>query len=155
MDFEELLRWRNLAQSQSKDFWTKVFDSEQAYDFISNFSGDLDEKSKQPSQFPRADVWQSETELIVVIELPGLNKKDVQLQISEDELKIKGMVQSPFPAHHKVSSERFYGSFSRSIKLPITVDKEWASAKFTNGLLRVRFPIDLTQTADTIEIEDE
>ena len=155
LDLEELLRWRNLAQSQSKDFWTKVFDSEQAHEFISNFSKGFDDTPKEPSLFPRADVLQSDTELLVLIELPGLKKEDIRLQIADDKLVVKGTAPSPYPAHSKLSSERFYGSFERSIKLPVTVEREWASAKFANGLLQVRFPLDASVSTNTINIEED
>lgn len=150
MDMDKLLRWRDLAQKMhGRDFWSAVFDSPQTKDFMSGFLKTFDAESN----YPRADVYQKETEIVVLIEIPGIRKEDVQLTVTGDRLQIKGTVHPPYPKHTNVTTERFYGPFERTIQLPEIVQKEGVSAKFVNGLLEVRLPRDLKATATSINIE--
>lgn len=150
MDMEKLLRWRELAQKMhGKDFWSLLFDNQQPTDLMSGFAKILD----ADASFPRADIYKNDAEVIVLIEMPGACKEDVQLKVLGDRLEVKGVIPAPYPKNYNITSERFHGPFERTIQLPASVKREGVKAKFTNGLLEVRLPRSLNAELESIEIE--
>jgi HSP20 family protein len=98
---------------------------------------------------PRINLAENETKVIIHAELPGISKEDVKLSIQDNILTIKGDKKKDID-EDKVNfyrSERLYGTFSRSIEIPVDVDMEKISAKFDNGVLR----IELTKIAKEIK----
>jgi len=91
---------------------------------------------------PRIDVAETDSEIQVAAELPGLDDKDVEVTLTEGVLTIKGEKKSERKEEGKGFhlSERSYGSFQRSIVLPEGVDADKVSAEFTNGVLTVKVP---------------
>ena len=91
---------------------------------------------------PRIDVAETDREIQVAAELPGLDDKDVEVTLSDGVLTIKGEKKSERKEGGKGFhlSERSYGSFQRSIVLPEGVDADKVSAEFTNGVLTVKVP---------------
>jgi HSP20 family protein len=91
---------------------------------------------------PKIDLHESPEALEVTAELPGLEEKDIDLEVTKDALNIKG--EKRFETEKKDKnchfSERVYGSFYRSIPLPSEVDREKVEANFKQGLLKVRLP---------------
>lgn len=146
MDMDKLLRWQEFAQKMyGKDFLSEIFNNEFLSGFWKMFATE--------SNFPRADVFKNQTEIIVLMEIPGLNKDDIKLTVLGNRLRIKGVVRHPYPNHTSVTAERFYGPFERTIQLPEIVSGEGVSAKFNNGLLEVRLRRDLRAAAQNIKIE--
>ena len=91
---------------------------------------------------PDIDVSESEKEVRVIAELPGLDEKDVEVTLADNILTLKGekkeeQEEEKNGYHH---SERSYGLFERSVRLPEGADTEKAEAKFKNGILRVSIP---------------
>ena len=91
---------------------------------------------------PRTDIAETDSALEVSVELPGLDRKDVDISLSENALTIKGEKNSERQENRKGFhlSERSYGSFYRSIPLPSGIDTSKASAAFKNGILTVTLP---------------
>ncbi len=91
---------------------------------------------------PRVDVSESEREIQIVTELPGLTQEDVDVSVSDDILTLKGETRESREEKEKQYhlTERSYGRFERSFQLPETVDRERISASFENGLLTVTLP---------------
>ena len=91
---------------------------------------------------PRIDMKDSDKEITVTAELPGIEEKDVQLKVNGDVLIISGEKRSEkeedVKGHYKM--ERIYGSFSRSLLLPQEVDLDKCTATFKNGVLNVVLP---------------
>lgn len=92
---------------------------------------------------PRTDVRESDDEVIVTAEMPGLEEKDFEITLTEDLLTLKGEKRHEHEEKkkgevHRV--ERSYGSFQRTIQLPCEVLAEKASAEYRNGLLTVTLP---------------
>lgn len=102
---------------------------------------------------PSADITETKDKLVVKVELPGLEAKDVNVTIAEDLLTIKGEKKSEEEEkdeqHHFV--ERYYGSFQRSFRLPVSVQKEKIEASFEKGVLKITLP--KTEEARKKEIE--
>mgnify|MGYP001171568210 FL=1 len=91
---------------------------------------------------PQMDIKESADELVVEAELPGLADKDVAVTMRDGVLTIKGEKKSEREEkdHDMHLSERSYGSFERSFRLPDTVDEERIAATFDKGVLRVTMP---------------
>lgn len=91
---------------------------------------------------PSIDLAETESEVVVKADLPGMSDKEIEVTISDNVLSIKGEKRAEKEEKgkrfHRV--ERSYGSFFRSVALPAHVDQEKASAKFENGVLEIKIP---------------
>jgi HSP20 family protein len=90
--------------------------------------------------FPRVDLEESEDEVIIKAEVPGVDAKELELNVVGDVLTIRGEkkeeTQDKNRDQHIV--ERRFGSFSRSVQLPNSVDPDKVDATFKNGVLTVK-----------------
>ncbi|MFH1958182.1 MAG: Hsp20/alpha crystallin family protein [bacterium] len=88
---------------------------------------------------PSIDIYDKKDSLVVKAEIPGVDKKDIKLSIDGDILTISGESRNGEEVKEKdyYYTERSYGSFSRSIRLPGTVEKDKAKASFDKGVLTV------------------
>ena len=88
------------------------------------------------------DIVEDKDNLLVTVDLPGLTKDDVHVSIQDNTLTIRGERKSE--SEKKESNfyhrERVYGSFSRTIELPTTVDSTKVAANFRDGVLHVTLP---------------
>ncbi len=104
---------------------------------------------------PVVDILEKEDAIILKAELPGVRLDDVDLQIKDDTLVLKGERRFEKDArkenYHRV--ERSYGTFSRSFTLPGTVDQSGISAKLKDGLLEVKLPKARSVESKPIPIE--
>jgi HSP20 family protein len=93
---------------------------------------------------PRVNVRESENEVAISAELPGMEQKDIDITLKPDHLTIKGEKRfekeegDPNKDHYYV--ERSYGSFQRTIPLSCEIDMERSTAKFEKGVLKVNLP---------------
>ncbi len=96
---------------------------------------------KEPA-FPAINMSENEKEIKVEAELPGMEPKDVELTIQDNNLIIKGekkfKEEESKDNFHRI--ECSYGSFYRAIPLPTEVDESKISAKFKNGILKIKLP---------------
>lgn len=90
----------------------------------------------------RLDLAESESEVVVKAELPGVDPKDVEINVTGNVLTLRGEKKSDREESgrdfHFV--ERQYGSFHRSIPLPTAVDADRVAAEYKNGVLTVTLP---------------
>lgn len=88
---------------------------------------------------PNVDIFERGNEVVILIELPGVNRDDVDLSITDDRLVIKGEIKKPEGVSEEdyILNERSYGPFSRTINLPADVDKSSVKANLKNGLLEI------------------
>jgi HSP20 family protein len=99
--------------------------------------------SLAPTGFaPRIDILEREGEYLVTAELPGLEEKDVHIEVNGNVLTISGEKAAEHADERSGVrwSERSYGSFRRSLQLPVDVAAEKASAAFKSGVLTVTLP---------------
>lgn len=92
---------------------------------------------------PNMDVHETDKEVIVSVELPGLKVEDVDLSIDHGHLTIAGekkLERTWGESDHPRMVERRYGSFRRSLRLPDSIDESKAAAKFGDGVLTVTLP---------------
>ena len=91
---------------------------------------------------PAVDVKETDNSFVLTADIPGLTKKDIQVNVANGKLSISGertyeTDQENDNYHYR---ERRFGTFDRSFKLPDTVDEEKISASFKNGILIVALP---------------
>ncbi|MFO7782294.1 MAG: Hsp20/alpha crystallin family protein [Spirochaetia bacterium] len=91
---------------------------------------------------PSMDIEDSDEEVLVTAELPGVDIKDVDVSVSGNVLTVKGEKKDE---HEKEEAgyyhrERWSGSFQRSLTLPDAIDPEKVKAEMKNGVLRISFP---------------
>ena len=89
--------------------------------------------------WPRLELSETDKALTVSAELPGLSEKDVQVEIANNVLSIRGEKKTERNDGTKFFSERYYGSFERQIPLE-GVEEDRAQAEFKNGILTVTLP---------------
>jgi HSP20 family protein len=91
---------------------------------------------------PSTDVVESDKEIQITAELPGLEEKDIQVNVADNVLTIKGekTAQKEEKDKNYRLVERSYGSFSRSIELPAGVDPGVIKASISKGVLTVVIP---------------
>jgi HSP20 family protein len=101
-----------------------------------------DSELMQSTWSPAVDIYETENELVLTAELPGIDEKDVEIKVEDNTLSIKGErkfeKETKEENYHRI--ERAYGSFFRSFSLPNYVDQEKISAEFENGLLKIHMP---------------
>ncbi len=147
MRFKDLIPWdRDWKDSGSPNFVSmhdamdKFFDHYYHFGFNPNvFAND---KSFGKTLTPKIDIAETKTDVLITAELPGLEEKDVEVHFADRALVVKGEKKSEKEDkkkdYHRV--ERVYGSFNRTIPIPVEVDSEKIDAKFKNGVLKVTLP---------------
>jgi HSP20 family protein len=106
------------------------------------FSGTSANRVRRAPSYPPVNVWAAEDSAIITAEIPGLDKDDLDINVTGDTLTLSGARKSDdLPEggrYHR--RERTFGEFNRSIQLPYTVDVNKVKATFKNGVLKVELP---------------
>jgi HSP20 family protein len=91
---------------------------------------------------PCCDVAETDAAIIVEVELPGVERKDVHVEVTDDVLRITGERRTTVERRERqyYRTERSYGRFERQLRLPSTVDREGIHAKFRAGILTITLP---------------
>lgn len=91
---------------------------------------------------PRVDIFEDDKAYNISVELPGMDQKDVHVNLENKVLSISGerKLEQEKKKDGYARVERFYGSFSRSFYLPDGVDQEKIEAKMDKGVLHVALP---------------
>ncbi|MED4953751.1 Hsp20/alpha crystallin family protein [Paenibacillus macerans] len=153
MDMDRLKQWFEMAQQfHGKEFWDDVF-REQMKPFKASsgsnahvssvndgFSG-MEQPASPQSEYPPIDVLKSEHELLIVVDVPGYSKDQIEVFIEGRELRIQGEPSMEYTGYSFIKSERHNGAFQRVIGLPGRVDTKEVTSVMDKGLLLIRFPI--------------
>jgi len=107
--------------------------------------------SDQSLGWPNIEISETSGEVAVTAELPGLAEKDVDVQLADGVLVIRGEKKSESEDKNRRFSERYYGRFERRIAVD-GVDAEKVSASFKDGLLTVKLPRTEAQPANVKRI---
>ena len=128
--------WRELLSSSS--------------DALTHFSRnkvDAQEGNGALATFPRwsllaGEVEETEKDILVRVEVPGIEKKDCRITIEDNVLYVSGEKRYERESHGSTYHvmERAYGSFQRTIPLPRNVDADNAEVSYRNGVLSIRLP---------------
>ncbi len=104
---------------------------------------------------PNIEIYDRTNEIVLRAELPGVKKEDIDLSISKDSVTLKGQLKKEEevkPEAYYVS-EMSYGSFARSVVLPVEVASEKAAATFKDGILELVLPKKEESKPKEIKIE--
>ena len=97
-----------------------------------------------PSEYrePFIDVMESDKEIIATAEMPGLEKQDIKINVTEDMLEISAETKQEEKRKEKgyIYRERRSGSYYRAISLPSPVDPDNSKATYENGVLEIKMP---------------
>ena len=104
---------------------------------------------------PQVNVSETDKEYKVTAELPGIEEKDIEVSLGQNVLTLKGEKRAEREDQQKNYHlmERSFGSFQRTIALPVEVDHDKVSASFKNGVLTVRLPKAEGAQARAIQIQ--
>jgi HSP20 family protein len=91
---------------------------------------------------PAADIYETAGEVVVTVELPGVEEDDIDLMLYEDALVLQGQRRLPRPQEdsHYHSAEIRQGSYRLEVPLRGEVDRERVEARYDRGMLTVRLP---------------
>jgi HSP20 family protein len=135
-------RWKHALENLREEVH-HVFDrwlSRRAY------ASDRDEEFWAPARSfsagPGLELAETDDEVMVTAELPGLDKEDFAVEISGDRLVIRSEKKAMMEKKEReyYYAERSYGAFARTVALPCEVDADKAAAKYKNGVLRLTLP---------------
>ncbi len=111
----------------------------------------------ESSWLPKIDVEENDRSIFIKAELPGINEKDINVTLDSDVLTIEGEKKFEQTDTSKdyccIISERSYGSFSRTIRLPAYIKPDKISAVYKNGVLNIELPKDEKKDLKKINIE--
>ncbi len=104
---------------------------------------------------PPVDIYETESDIVVKAELPGVDPKDVEVKVEDNTLYLKGErkfeKEVKNESYHRV--ERAYGSFARSFSLPNSINAEKVKAEYKDGLLTLMLPKREEAKPRTIKID--
>jgi HSP20 family protein len=91
--------------------------------------------------FPPINVFQQGDEILAIVELPGVDKNDLQIQAKENSIRIAGKKAADYPeagsAHRR---ERVFGQFDRTLTLPVRLEPDRIKAEYRDGILALFLP---------------
>jgi HSP20 family protein len=111
--------------------------------FRDSYSGEGRDESLTTSSFaPAVDVYEDEHKVTLKIEVPGIDEKDIDVQVENNILTVHGerKIEKEEKEENYRRVERQYGSFTRTFTLPTTVDTESVSATYDKGVLKIALP---------------
>jgi HSP20 family protein len=112
-------------------------------DFFNDFSlAPFDAFDEMGAFQPRMDIRESDKEIKVSAELPGMDEKDIEVSLAHNQLTISGekkeSTEDKGTSYYRI--ERSYGSFRRTLPLPDEVEADKVEATFKNGVLTITLP---------------
>lgn len=147
--------WENLSEG-----WRELLS--RSSNALTHFVRDKDEAQTagtELSTFPRwsllaGEVEETDKEILVHVEVPGLEKEDCRITIEGNVLYLNGEKRFERERHESTYHvmERAYGAFQRAIPLPRNVDTDKAEAGYKNGVLTVRLPKSGSEPAKSIPV---
>lgn len=142
----EMVPWRRgelrPLRREMEDFWNRFF-------------GELPVEEGSWAWSPSVDISESDGSVMVKAELPGLDAKDIDIDITGDVLTLRGekKVEEEKKEERYYFRERHYGSFQRSFRLPAGVQSDKVKANFKNGILTIDIPKSEESKQKKIEIK--
>jgi len=106
---------------------------------------ELQEKDEQtiPGRFyvPYTDIYETDQALVVVMEMPGVDKKDIDIKLEKNEISIEGRVDvKKYDSYKPTYTEYNVGHFTRSFRLSSEIDQSAIDANVADGVLTLNLP---------------
>ena len=91
--------------------------------------------------FPPINVFQRGDDILAIVELPGLDKNNLQIEAKENTIRISGTKSADYPDQVSVHRrERVFGEFDRTLSLPVQLDPDAIKADYRDGILALFLP---------------
>jgi HSP20 family protein len=117
-------------------------------------SGWLQDFTTSRGPFPPINVFQQGDDILAIIELPGIDKNDLQIQAKENTIRISGRKSVDYPEGVSVHRrERVWGEFDRTLSLPVQLDPDRIKAEYRGGILALFLPRAESDKPRTITIK--
>jgi HSP20 family protein len=145
--FRDITRWESLPTIETlQEEMNRLF-----HQLSPNGDGDSDLMAFMPS----AELEDTPEAVQLKLELPGLEAKDLDIQVSEHSVAISGERKSETKTEEKgaVRSEFRYGKFERIIPLPVQVKTDAAQAEYKNGILTLNLPKVAQEQKKVVKVE--
>jgi len=161
---QNIMPWRKRKGDVSRVEQSPVSELHQRMDdlfneFFDGFGLGLSRLESRHTITPNVDVSETDEEVRVTADMPGMDEKDIQVSLDNDLLTIKGEKkhEQEEKKRNYYMVERSYGEFQRVIPMPASVDKDKVKAAFKKGVLTITLPKkpELTSRKKTIEISAE
>jgi HSP20 family protein len=144
----ELVRWNplkemSLLRNHFSSFFSDPF-----------FPAEMAGNEGSRNMWPAVDIFEKDGKMVIKAELPGMDKKDISLDIQNGVLTLRGERKY----ENEVKEENFYrkemshGTFVRSFTLPVDVDADGIKAEFKDGILTVEVPAPATRKPKQITV---
>ena len=138
-----LIRYQapELAPWSAADRWSNLRDELNSFFELPFWSSFTRAGQLFSSWSPALDLYQSNDNVVAVVELPGMRKEDIEISLHDGMLTISGERKRESSNGEKAErTERYIGKFRRSIALPTRVDANKVSATYRDGILTVTLP---------------
>jgi HSP20 family protein len=137
--------------------WTMPWDLQEEFNRMWNDFGGLTNWPQTPAYAPTMDVRETQEAFIVEADVPGMKKEDVQIEVADNVVTVKGERRSEREENQKDYhvSERTFGSFRRSVAIPGGFAGDKVAAKFENGVLTITLPKQEEKKSRKIEVRAE
>lgn len=91
---------------------------------------------------PAIDLYETDNEIVINAEIPGVDKKDINIEVKDGILHLSGerKEEKEVKEERYHRKERYYGTFRRSFTLPAHINAEKVKAKFKDGILKIALP---------------
>jgi len=105
-------------------------------------AGWLDNELRSSNWNPVVDIYEKDDTIVIKAELPGMEKKDISVDLKDDVLTLKGerSHEKEVKEENYHRKERFFGKFHRSFRLPEDMDADKIKADFKDGVLKIDIP---------------
>jgi HSP20 family protein len=104
-------------------------------------SGWLEDVTTGTGAFPPINVFQQGSDFVAIIEMPGVSKDDLSLEVRGDTIRISGKKRVDYGGNASMHRrERVAGSFDRTISLPVQLDPNRITAEYRDGILALSLP---------------
>jgi HSP20 family protein len=149
MALKELIPWRkkelDVRREEENPFHALQREMNRMMDrFTRGFGwGELiEDQGRWDGFFPSVDVAETDKEIRITAELPGMDEKDLDVSLSGNNLLIRGekKAEKEEKGEHYFHKESSYGAFHRTIPLPTEVVEDQVEATFKKGVLKIRLP---------------
>ncbi len=139
-----LVRWSPRGVTGLRNEFDRLFDT---------FFHNLEEEETAFS--PAVDIEEHEKEFVINAELPGMKKEDIKINVKDNVLSISGEKTQEHKTEDKNyhRTERVFGAFQRTFRLPEYADQENVSAEYHEGILQVTIPKLKESLAKQVEIK--
>jgi HSP20 family protein len=149
--WDDFRRFQEMMNRMFEDFWGRP----RRQLLPSGERGERGEMLPTGYRQPFIDIVETDKEVIATAEMPGLNKEDIKINLTEDRLEISAETKREEEKREKgyVYRERRSGNYYRAVALPSPIDPNNSKASYKNGVLEIRMPKTEVKEKKEIKVE--